>query len=128
MIYETTYVFYLIISITITVWVAKTLSKNGRIFLIEIFDQKTELADSINQMLVVGFYLINCGYITLIMETGTGIVNTRQVFEFLSGKIGFVLIVLGVMHFFLMYVIARWGKAATAKVPMKREFRGDRFE
>ena len=128
MIYEITYIFYLIISITITIWVAKTLSKNGRIFLIEFFDQKTELADSINHMLVVGFYLINCGYITLIMETGAKIVNTRQVFEFLSGKIGFVLIVLGLMHFFLMYVIARWGKTAAAKVLLEREPRSDRFE
>ncbi|MBL0267027.1 MAG: hypothetical protein IPQ05_25110 [Leptospiraceae bacterium] len=61
------YSVYVLISILVTVWVARTLSKNGRIFLIDAF-HSDELADSVNHLLVVGFYLINSGYITMLLR------------------------------------------------------------
>jgi hypothetical protein len=67
----TCYMSYLAISIALTVWVAKTLHKSGRIFLVEAFHGNTELADSVNHLLVVGFYLINVGYIALALKTAT---------------------------------------------------------
>ena len=57
-----TYSFYLAITIALTVWVARTLFKNGKVFLIDIFHGNKELADSVNNLLLVGFYLINIGY------------------------------------------------------------------
>ena len=62
------YLGYLAISIGLTVWVARTLSKNGRVFLIDSFLGNQELADSVNHLLVVGFYLINVGYISLALK------------------------------------------------------------
>ena len=59
------YAMYLTVSLALTVWVARTLHKNGRVFLVEAFRGNTELADSVNHLLVVGFYLINIGYIAL---------------------------------------------------------------
>lgn len=56
-----TYGAYIVISILLTVWVARTLHKNGRVFLIEVFGGDESLADSVNHLLVVGFYLINFG-------------------------------------------------------------------
>ncbi len=70
MIIETTYVLYLAISVALTVWVARTLSKNGRVFLVNSFASDERLADSINHLLVVGFYLINMGYVTLALKLG----------------------------------------------------------
>ena len=64
------YLGYLIISIGLTVWVARTLSKNGRIFLVDSFLGNAELADSVNHLLVVGFYLINAGYVSLALKYG----------------------------------------------------------
>ena len=61
MIIETTYLCYLVISVALTVWVARTLSTNGRVFLVNSFASDERLADSINHLLVVGFYLINLG-------------------------------------------------------------------
>ena len=116
MLVETTYLAYLGISTALTVWVARTLSKNGRVFLVDSFDQNERLADSINHMLVVGFYLINMGYVTLALKLGTKPKTTEEAIEFLSTKIGLVLLVLGAMHFFNLYVIARWGKRAAAAV------------
>ncbi len=95
-----TYSLYLIISIALTIWVARTLSKNGRVFLIDRLQQKEALADSVNHLLVVGFYLINFGFISLFLKTGLTVERAQDVFEVLSSKIGIVLLVLGIMHFF----------------------------
>lgn len=103
----TCYFSYLAISIALTIWVARTLHKSGRIFLVDAFHGNTELADSVNHLLVVGFYLINVGYIALALKTGDALTNAREVVELESGKIGVVLLILGAMHFFNLFVIGR---------------------
>jgi len=105
---EISYVLYLLISIAMTIWVARTLSKNGRIFLIDSFDGNEALADSVNHMLTVGFYLINLGYIFLALQTNRNIGSVRESIEFLSQKIGFVLVVIGILHFLNVFVISKW--------------------
>ena len=102
-----TYTLYLMISISLTIWVARTLSKNGRPFLVECFDDKSELADSINHLLVVGFYLVNFGFICHFLKVGTEIITITDVFEALGTKIGTVLLVLGGMHFFNLFLFQR---------------------
>src|SRR6188474_1220780 len=94
----TTYLVYLAISIALTVWVAHTLHKNGRIFLVDVFHGNDALADSVNHLLVVGFYLINLGYVSLALKLGYTIETAEQSVEALSVKIGMVLLVLGGMH------------------------------
>lgn len=100
----TTYITYLMISIALTVWVARTLHKNGRIFLVDSFLGNEQLADSVNHLLVVGFYLINIGYVSLALKYGAAAANAQETVEQLSTKIGLVLLVLGVMHFFNLSV------------------------
>jgi len=102
-----TYAAYLLISIFLTVWVARTLHKNGRVFLIEVFGGDEALADSVNHLLVVGFYLINFGYVTLALKIGVVITSTQEGIEALSYKIGLVLLVLGGMHFFNLLIFQR---------------------
>ena len=106
------YLFYLAISVTITVWVAKTLHKNGRIFLVDSFLGNEKLADSINHLLVVGFYLINVGYVSLALRYGDKPENLQGVLETLSTKVGVVLLVLGAMHFFNLYVFSKMRRRA----------------
>lgn len=101
-----TYMLYLATSIVLTVWVASTLFKNGRVFLIDTFRNNEKLADSVNHLLVVGFYLINIGYVTLALKYGDKPNDLQQAIEFFSTKIGLVLCVLGVMHFFNLFVFA----------------------
>jgi hypothetical protein len=100
----TTYLVYLAISIGLTMWVARTLHRNGKAFLVDAFHQNTDLADSVNHLLVVGFYLINLGYVSLALKTGQVIGSTGESIEVLSQKVGLVLLVLGGMHFFNLYV------------------------
>lgn len=102
-----TYLTYLAISIALTVWVARTLYKRGGIFLVDAFHGNTELAESVNHLLVVGFYLINIGYVSLALKTTAVIATSRSAIELLSDKIGMVLLILGGMHFFNLFVFSR---------------------
>ena len=113
---------YLAITIGLTVWVARTLHTNGRIFLVEAFQGNEELADSVNHLLVVGFYLVNVGYITLALKTPYAMDTLRQVIELESSKIGVVLLLLGVMHFFNIFMFAKMRRRATGS--MLPEVRG----
>ncbi|GED85199.1 hypothetical protein ACIQMV_04350 [Streptomyces sp. NPDC091412] len=101
------YVIYLLVSIALTVWVARTLSRNGRIFLADVLHGDDKLADAVNHLLVVGFYLVNLGFVTLYLSGDQSIDDTRGIFEALSTKLGVVLLVLGVMHLGNVYVLNR---------------------
>lgn len=107
-----TYALYLAISISLTVWVARTLFKSGRIFLVDVFHGNEPLADSVNHLLVVGFYLINLGYVSLALKIGTPVDDARQSIEALASKVGLVLLVLGGMHFFNLLLFSRIRNAA----------------
>jgi hypothetical protein len=108
----TTYLTYLAISIALTVWVARTLHKNGRIFLVDSFHGNESLADSVNHLLVVGFYLINIGYVALALKYGAKVDTAQGFLEALSTKVGLVLVVLGFMHFFNLLVFSKMRKRA----------------
>ncbi|MCX4234030.1 hypothetical protein ACH4Y0_17010 [Streptomyces sp. NPDC020707] len=99
------YVIYLLISVALTVWVARTLSHNGRIFLADVLQGNEKLADAVNHLLVVGFYLVNLGFVALYLNQDDVITDARGVFEALSTKLGVVLLVLGAMHLGNVYVL-----------------------
>ena len=107
-----TYIVYIALSIPLTVWVAQTLHNNGRIFLIDSFRGNERLADSVNHLLVVGFYLINIGYVVLALKESIAPMDVRQVLETISRKIGVVMLVLGAMHFFNILVFSKMRRRA----------------
>src|SRR6266567_2851087 len=106
------YVFYVSISVGLTVWVARTLHKNGRVFLVDVFHGNEALADSVNHLLVVGFYLINFGYVSLALKLGYRVETAQEGIEALSVKVGMVLLVLGAMHFFNLLIFSRMRRRA----------------
>ncbi len=110
------YIVYLIISVALTIWVARTLHARGRIFLVDAFRGNEPVADSVNHLLVVGFYLINIGYVTLALKYGDKPNNVQESIEFLSTKIGLVLCVLGVMHFFNIFNFAKLRRKGTRPI------------
>ncbi|MGQ4385522.1 MULTISPECIES: hypothetical protein [unclassified Streptomyces] len=99
------YVVYLVVSVGLTVWVARTLSQNGRVFLADVLHGNEKLAEAVNHLLVVGFYLVNLGFVALYLSGDDNIGSTREIFEALSTKLGVVLLVLGVMHLGNVYVL-----------------------
>lgn len=104
---ESSYLAYLAITVTITIWVARTLHRNGKAFLVDAFHGNADLAQSVNHLLVVGFYLINLGYVAQAMRTDQTVETLRAALEMVTGKLGTILIVLGIMHFFNVYVFHR---------------------
>ncbi|MDI9363488.1 MAG: hypothetical protein QM541_00955 [Flavobacterium sp.] len=108
-----TYATYLVVTIALTIWVAKTLFKNGKVFLIDIFHGNKELADSVNNLLLVGFYLVNIGYAVYTLQVHSSIVNAQEMIEMLSVKVGFIILLLGAMHFFNLFVFFKLRKKAT---------------
>lgn len=103
----TTYAVYLLVSIALTIWVARTLFRNGRVFLVDAFSGNTEVADSVNQLLVVGFYLLNIGYVTTVLRFGTKPRDLVEAIEYTSTKVGMVLLVLGAMHFLNLLLFSK---------------------
>jgi hypothetical protein len=102
-----TYVIYLLLSLILTVWVARTLGRTGQVFLLALLRGEEALAAAVNRLLVVGFYLIDLGFVTLFMRIGGTVGTARGCFEALSVKIGTVLLVLGVFHVLNVYLLAR---------------------
>jgi hypothetical protein len=108
-----TYVLYLALSIGLTIWVARTLSHSGRVFLADVIGESwshgsEKLADAVNHLLVVGFYLVNLGFVALWLRGGdTRVQNVAGIFTALSYKVGTVLLVLGVLHLINVYVLNR---------------------
>lgn len=104
------YCIYLPVTVILTVWVASTLFRNGRIFLLDIFHNNTQLADSVNKLLLVGFYLVNIGYAVYTMTIYHAIYSSQALFEVLSKKVGLIILVLGFWHFLNMYLLFRGKK------------------
>ncbi|RSK35415.1 MULTISPECIES: hypothetical protein [Hymenobacter] len=102
--YLLVYGVYLPVTVLLTIWVARTLFKNGRLFLVDIFHGNEQLADSVNKLLLTGFYLVNIGYATLTLRTTEAVTSYQDSVETLSIKIGTIILILGGMHFFNLYV------------------------
>ena len=101
-----TYTIYIILSLAITIWVGTTLFRNGRVFLLEAFQNNKDVADSVNQLLLMAFYLLNIGFISLFLHFGSKPTNWVESVEYISIKIGVVLVVAGGIHLFNMWNFA----------------------
>ena len=92
------YVTYILVSAFLTIWVGDTLHRNGRPFLVSVF-KEDGLADSVNRLLVVGFYLVNFGAAAILINTGGNPPSVPDMLKQTVTRIGVVLLVLGFMHF-----------------------------
>ncbi len=103
---------YLVTSVAIALWVGWTLHRNGKVFLVEVYQGKEDLADSVNHLILVGFYLISIGFVAVAIRigVGTGLEDMGGAIQVVSTKVGLVLLVLGVTHFLnlMMFSRMRW--------------------
>ena len=104
------YIAYLVFAIGMTMWVARTLSYNGEVFLVDCFGHDEKLARSTNHLLVVGFYLVNIGFILLMLQFGREPTTGPEAMRFVATKVGLAVMVLGGWHFFNMHAIAKYGR------------------
>lgn len=94
----TTYGLYLIITVYVIVVVGNILYKNGRPFLINVFHGNVSLADSINNILITGYYLVNIGYCIIALKVWKQIDSLQELLEIEGSKIGGIVLMLGLMH------------------------------
>src|SRR5256714_2891513 len=92
------YFIYIDASVLLTIWVGRTLYRNGRPFLVSVF-KEDGLADSVNRLLVIGFYLVNFGAAAILINTGGVPGSIAEMLKQTVTRIGVVLLVLGFMHF-----------------------------
>jgi len=114
-----TYLLYIIITAAITIWVGHTLHKHGRPFVLDAFKGDEVRADAVNHLLLVGFYLVNFGFVMLFLRAGTPPQNAVDMIEYIATKNGIVLLALGFMHYFNMFNLNRLrrkGKKAAVQV------------
>lgn len=111
----TAYLIYLPIVIALTWYVAHVLFKNSKIFMLDIFSGRTEIALSTNRLFETGFYLLNLGFALVIMEITYNVPDSRDLLEALSSKIGGFSIYLGIMLFFNLYLFFRGRRKSRQK-------------
>jgi len=98
------YFIYICASVLLTVWVGDTLHRNGRPFLVSVF-KEDGLADSVNRLLVIGFYLVNFGAAAILINTGGAPATVADMLKQTVTRVGVVLLVLGFMHFSNLLVL-----------------------
>lgn len=102
-----TYLVYIAVSVALTIWVARTLTRNGEVFLVDVFHGEQKVAEATNRLLVVGFYLVNLGFVSLMLRTSQPVTSAQQVIEALASKLGAVTLLLGALHLGNVLVLSR---------------------
>lgn len=108
---------YAAIAVVLTIWLARQLSHHGEVFLRAVFPDKPELADAINQLLVIGFYLVNIGWSLLLLRANElQVGNTTGAIALLTTRLGTLLLLLGIAHLGNLYVFHRVRRGAEQSV------------
>lgn len=106
------YFIYLPVVLLLTLYVARILFRNARVFMLDILGGKQELADSTNRLFEVGFYLLNMGFALWIMRIYSGVDDNQELVEVLAGKVGGFSIYLGVVLFLHLFLFFRGRRKA----------------
>lgn len=114
-----TYSIYILCTVTITILVANYLFKNGKMFLINAFKGNETVANSVNNLLKLGFYLVNIGYALNTITIKYKIDAIDEVIRILAVKIGVIILILGFMHFFNLFILYLIGDNIRKNAPQK---------
>ena len=107
---------YLLISIGLTAVVGTGVARSGRAFLLDVFGGNDTLARAVSRLIVLGFYLLSLGFVTLTVRTGGDVASASAGLQLLSVKIGEVLLVLGALHLLTMAALIRARRLAQARL------------
>jgi hypothetical protein len=97
---------YAAVAVGLTAWLARTLFRSGTAFLHDVFEDRPALADALNRLLVVGFYMLNLGYALFILRAGRGL-QAFEAVQFLVNRLAILLGTLGLIHFVNVFVFWR---------------------
>ena len=100
------YVLYAAVAVGLTAWLARTLFRNGAVFLHDVFDDRPQLADAVNRLLVTGFYMLNLGYGLWVLRASAGL-DAFEAVQLFVRRVALLLLVLAVMHLVNVFVFWR---------------------
>lgn len=102
------YAAYLVTTVALCAWLARTLFRNGALFLRDVFPDRPEMAEAVNHLLVTGFAMVNLGYGFFMMKAD-GAADATEAFEVLAQKLGILLCSLAAVHFVNLIVFHKLG-------------------
>src|SRR4051794_16055840 len=91
------YVAYAVTAVALTAWLARTLFRNGAVFLHDVFGDRPQLADAVNRLLVTGFYMFNLGYGLWVLKASAGL-DAFEAVQLFVRRIALLLLVLSGVH------------------------------
>ncbi len=118
------YTVYLAVATGLTVWVGRTLYRAGTPFLAGALGDRS-LADSVNRLLVTGFYLVGLGGVALLLPVGDAAGSAADVVRAVATRLGLVLLLLGGLHVVDLLILRRLRRPAEVTFQPVREERSE---
>jgi hypothetical protein len=104
------YLLFFPVMVLIAVVVAQRCHKHGRLWMLRIFDNEAHFVDAVNNVLLVACYVLNAGYIALVVARWEPITSLPQLFGVLSQRIALILFTLAWLHYQNIAVLLLWAR------------------
>lgn len=102
------YFIYLIITIIIILKVGEICYKNGNIFVLELIPNHADLCQKINQILLLGYNLLNIGYCAMTLISWEKIISLNQLIEVIAIKTATIIFIISALHYTNIIILTRY--------------------
>lgn len=102
------YVIYLLITTFIIINVGKICYRNGNIYVAQLIPEHEDLCQKTNQVLLIGYYLLNFGYCAMTLISWNKIISYPQLVEVISIKTATIICIIAILHYFNIYIITKY--------------------
>jgi len=102
------YIIYLLLTASTIIYVGNTCYQNGKVFIQQLIPQNHLLAQQVNKILLLGYYLLNLGYCATTLIAWYQIEAAPQLVEMIAGKMAKIIVIIAVMHYFNIYIIKKY--------------------
>jgi hypothetical protein len=113
------YTVFLALMVFVIVYVGRYFYTNGRVFIIALFNGNVSLADQVNKLLLLAYYLFNIGYSFIKLKQWQKVSNFEMLLSSLASNIGVLIFILAITHYFNMLVIYLFSKSKSISITNK---------
>ena len=92
------YLIYIPLTMFITIYVGKQCHMHGLIYVKSAFSND-DLANSVNNLLLIGYYLVNIGYAIMGIQSWEYITSAHQLISDISLHLGSIILILALLHY-----------------------------
>ena len=104
--------------VAIAVWTAQVSHRHGRIWMLRIFHE-APFVDAVNNILLVGCYMVNAGYAALMVATWGTVESVPALIAMLCERIAIILLTLAALHHINIAVLLIWSRIIS-NTPIKQ--------